>query len=32
MKTKKLITALVIPYLLWVTFAGYLNFGVYLLN
>ncbi len=24
--------ALIIPYLLWVTFAGYLNFGVYLLN
>ncbi len=23
---------LMIPYLLWVTFAGYLNFGVYLLN
>lgn len=23
---------LLIPYLLWVTFAGYLNFGVYLLN
>lgn len=21
-----------IPYLLWITFAGYLNFGVYLLN
>ena len=21
-----------IPYLLWVTFAGYLNLGVYLLN
>ena len=23
---------LVIPYLLWVSFAGYLNYGVYLLN
>ncbi len=23
---------LLIPYILWVTFAGYLNFGVYLLN
>jgi len=23
---------LLVPYLLWVTFAGYLNFGVYLLN
>ncbi len=23
---------LLIPYLLWVTFAGYLNFGVYILN
>ena len=23
---------LLIPYLLWVTFAGYLNFGVFLLN
>lgn len=23
---------LLIPYLLWVTFAGYLNFGVYFLN
>ena len=23
---------LLIPYLLWVAFAGYLNFGVYLLN
>ena len=23
---------LLLPYLLWVTFAGYLNFGVYLLN
>ena len=23
---------LLLPYLLWVTFAGYLNFGIYLLN
>ena len=23
---------LLLPYLLWVTFAGYLNFGVFLLN
>jgi len=23
---------LMIPYLIWVTFAGYLNFGIYLLN
>ncbi len=23
---------LMVPYLLWVTFAGYLNFGIYLLN
>lgn len=23
---------LILPYLLWVTFAGYLNFGVYVLN
>ena len=23
---------LLIPYILWVTFAGYLNFGIYLLN
>ena len=23
---------LLVPYLLWVTFAGYLNFGIYLLN
>lgn len=23
---------LMIPYLLWVTFAGYLNLGIYLLN
>ena len=24
--------SLMLPYLLWVTFAGYLNFGIYLLN
>lgn len=24
--------ALMLPYLLWVTFAGYLNYGIYLLN
>ena len=23
---------LMLPYILWVTFAGYLNFGVFLLN
>ena len=23
---------LLIPYIIWVTFAGYLNFGIYLLN
>ena len=28
----KLAGYLQIPYLLWLTFAGYLNFGVYLLN
>ncbi len=31
-KLQKTAGALLIPYLLWVTFAGYLNFGVYLLN
>ena len=31
-KIHKLAGDLLIPYLLWVTFAGYLNFGVYLLN
>ncbi len=31
-KTRPLAGALLVPYLLWVTFAGYLNFGVYLLN
>ena len=24
--------ALMIPYLLWITFAGYLNLGIYFLN
>ena len=23
---------LMLPYILWVTFAGYLNFGIYMLN
>lgn len=32
MKIDKLAGRLQIPYLLWVTFAGYLNFGVWLLN
>ena len=31
-KTSKAASYLMIPYLLWVTFAGYLNFGIYLLN
>lgn len=31
-KLDKTAGALIIPYLLWVTFAGYLNFGVYLFN
>lgn len=31
-KLDKLAGDLLIPYLLWVTFAGYLNFGVFLLN
>ncbi len=31
-KLDKIAGDLLIPYLLWVTFAGYLNFGVYLLN
>jgi len=31
-KLDKLAGDLLLPYLLWVTFAGYLNFGVYLLN
>lgn len=31
-KINKTASALLIPYFLWVTFAGYLNFGVYWLN
>lgn len=31
-KTDKLAAYLQIPYLLWVTFAGYLNFMIFLLN
>ena len=31
-KTSKTAAYLMIPYLVWVTFAGYLNFGIYLLN
>lgn len=31
-KTDKIAAYLQIPYLLWVTFAGYLNFSIYLLN
>lgn len=31
-RVKELAGDLMIPYLLWVTFAGYLNFGIYLLN
>ena len=31
-KINKLAAWLQVPYLLWVTFAGYLNFGVFLLN
>lgn len=31
-KTKPISGYLQIPYLLWLTFAAYLNFGVYLLN
>ena len=31
-KTDKLATLLQIPYLLWVTFAGYLNYMIWLLN
>lgn len=31
-QTEKPAGYLMIPYLLWVTFAGYLNFGIYLLN
>ena len=28
----KIAACLMIPYLLWVTFAGYLNFAIYLMN
>lgn len=31
-RIKKLAGYLMIPYLLWVAFAGYLNMGIYLLN
>lgn len=31
-KVSKVAALLQIPYLLWVTFAAYLNFGIYLLN
>ena len=31
-KTDKIAAYLQIPYILWVTFAAYLNYGVYLLN
>ena len=31
-KISKLAGYLMLPYLLWVAFAGYLNFGIYLLN
>lgn len=31
-KINKTAGKLLIPYLIWVTFAGYLNFGIYLLN
>lgn len=31
-RNTKLAGYLLIPYLIWVAFAGYLNFGVYLLN
>ena len=31
-KSSKTAAHLMIPYLLWVTFAGYLNLGIYLLN
>ncbi len=31
-KLDKRAGTLILPYLVWVTFAGYLNFGVYLLN
>lgn len=31
-RISKTAALLLVPYLLWVTFAGYLNFGVYILN
>lgn len=31
-RTRKIAGALLIPYLVWISFAGYLNLGVYLLN
>lgn len=31
-RIKKLSAYLLIPYLLWITFAGYLNLGIYYLN
>ena len=31
-KVSKAAALLLIPYILWVAFAGYLNFGIYLLN
>ncbi len=31
-RISKLSGALMLPYLVWVTFAGYLNFAIYLLN
>ena len=31
-KINKTAGKILIPYLIWVTFAGYLNFGIYLLN
>lgn len=31
-KVKKIAACLQIPYLLWVTFAGYINFAIYLMN
>ncbi|MCQ2463481.1 MAG: tryptophan-rich sensory protein [Clostridia bacterium] len=31
-KTDKKASFLLVPYLLWVTFAGYLNMGIFLLN
>ena len=31
-RSSRLAGYLLIPYLLWVTFAGYLNLGIYILN